>query len=201
MTTYIRGGTVENATSYELHEKEQGMNNIYTSDGEKSGYVLNSSGTETAKAINKINETYFPCAVGQYLSFKGNNVADTLYDGVQNACFYTADKTYIKRVNFENLGVQNLKIDATDCAYVRFSLGINATDVIIILSDEATTYTDDTFPTEVTPDTYAYLAENSEINFEVSALGLETGDHTLVVKAVAEGYEDSDWSNEIVYTA
>ena len=48
---------------------------------------------------------------------------------------------------------------------------------------------------------YTNLAEASEINFEVSALGLPGGEHTLVVKASASGYADSDYSNEVVYNA
>lgn len=47
---------------------------------------------------------------------------------------------------------------------------------------------------------YNSLAEASEINFELDSLGLAAGDHTLVVKAKADGYEDSDYSNEVVYT-
>ena len=47
---------------------------------------------------------------------------------------------------------------------------------------------------------YASLATAEEINFEVSALSLAAGDHTLVVKAKADGYSDSDYSNEVVYT-
>lgn len=47
---------------------------------------------------------------------------------------------------------------------------------------------------------YNSLEEKGEINFEVSAMGLMEGDHTLVVKAKADGYEDSDYSNELVYT-
>lgn len=47
--------------------------------------------------------------------------------------------------------------------------------------------------------TLTKLAENNEINFEVSALDLEEGDHTLVVTAKADGYETSDPSNEVVY--
>lgn len=48
--------------------------------------------------------------------------------------------------------------------------------------------------------TYTKLAENSEINFELDALGFSAGNHTLVVKAKADGYDDSDYSNEVVYT-
>lgn len=46
---------------------------------------------------------------------------------------------------------------------------------------------------------YTSLAEKNEINFEVSALGLAAGNHTLVVRAKAEGYENSDYSNEVIY--
>lgn len=48
---------------------------------------------------------------------------------------------------------------------------------------------------------YTKLAEASEIDFEVSALGLAAGDHTLVVRASASDYTDSDYSNEVVYNA
>lgn len=47
---------------------------------------------------------------------------------------------------------------------------------------------------------YNLLATANEINFEVSVLGLAEGNHILVVKAKADGYEDSDYSNEVVYT-
>ena len=45
------------------------------------------------------------------------------------------------------------------------------------------------------------VGDAAEINFEVSALGLSEGDHVLVVVAQADGYADSDYSNEVVYTA
>lgn len=47
---------------------------------------------------------------------------------------------------------------------------------------------------------YNKLAEKNEINFEVSALGLAVGTHTFAVKAKAEGYADSEYSNALVYT-
>lgn len=48
---------------------------------------------------------------------------------------------------------------------------------------------------------YNSLAENNELNFELSTLGLAPGEHTLVVKAKAHFYENSNPSNEVVYTA
>lgn len=47
---------------------------------------------------------------------------------------------------------------------------------------------------------YSHLADGSEINFELDALGLASGNHTLVVKAKADGYLDSDYSNELSYS-
>lgn len=47
---------------------------------------------------------------------------------------------------------------------------------------------------------YTSLEEKNEINFEVSAMSFAPGNHTLVVKAKADGYETSDPSNEVVYT-
>ena len=48
--------------------------------------------------------------------------------------------------------------------------------------------------------TYQTLATAEEINFELDGLGLAVGNHTLAVKAKADGYQDSDYSNEVVYT-
>lgn len=47
---------------------------------------------------------------------------------------------------------------------------------------------------------YNHLADGNEINFELDALGLASGNHTLVVKAKADGYLDSDYSNELSYS-
>ena len=47
---------------------------------------------------------------------------------------------------------------------------------------------------------YNVLASKDEINFELDSLGLAAGKHTLVVKAKADGWEDSDYSNEVTYT-
>ena len=43
------------------------------------------------------------------------------------------------------------------------------------------------------------VEDAAEINFNVSALGLSAGDHTLVVVAQADNYADSDPSNEVVF--
>lgn len=47
------------------------------------------------------------------------------------------------------------------------------------------------------------LATANEINFEVSAMGLAAGEHSLVVRATttAEGFENSDYSEPVTYTA
>lgn len=47
---------------------------------------------------------------------------------------------------------------------------------------------------------YLPLAENAEINFALEDLRLAGGNHTLVVTAKADGFETSDYSNEVVYS-
>ena len=47
---------------------------------------------------------------------------------------------------------------------------------------------------------YNLKATASEINFNLDNLNFEAGYHVLVVKAKADGYEDSDYSNEVTYT-
>lgn len=46
---------------------------------------------------------------------------------------------------------------------------------------------------------YNLLDTKNEIDFELDGLALDSGVHTLVVKAKADGYEDSDYSNEVTY--
>lgn len=53
---------------------------------------------------------------------------------------------------------------------------------------------------EKTSSSYNLLATNTEINFNLDNLNLDSGDYILVVKAKADGYEDSDYSNEVTYT-
>jgi hypothetical protein len=46
---------------------------------------------------------------------------------------------------------------------------------------------------------YNPLASKNAIDFELDGLGLAAGNHILVVKAKADGYMDSDYSNEVTY--
>lgn len=70
-------------------------------------------------------------------------------------------------------------------AYVRGNMVTNATSYELL---------------ELTDGVYTSVASANEINFEVSALGLTPGDHVFVVKAKADGYIDSEYSNEVIYT-
>lgn len=76
-----------------------------------------------------------------------------------------------------------------------------------VKGDEVTKTTDGTAVTkdvsyelfEKVGEAYNSLATGDEINFEVSALGLAVGNHSLVVQAHADGYDSSDYSNEVKY--
>lgn len=48
--------------------------------------------------------------------------------------------------------------------------------------------------------TYNSLEEKSSINFTLEEYDLDAGSHTLVVRAKADGYADSEDSNEVTYT-
>lgn len=53
---------------------------------------------------------------------------------------------------------------------------------------------------EKSGETYSTLKTKSELDFDLSELSFSDGDHTLVVRAKADGYTTSDWSNELTYT-
>lgn len=71
---------------------------------------------------------------------------------------------------------------------------------VFIKGNAVTNATSYTLYEKASDGTYSEVETKSEIDFEVSALTLDPGDHTFVVKAKATGYEDSDYSNELVYT-
>lgn len=47
---------------------------------------------------------------------------------------------------------------------------------------------------------YMLKATSSTLYFNLTTLGLSAGSHVFVVKAKADGYLDSDYSNEVIYT-
>lgn len=47
---------------------------------------------------------------------------------------------------------------------------------------------------------YTPVETKNMIDFEISALSLPAGDYVFAVKAKAEGYADSEYSNELTYT-
>lgn len=104
----------------------------------------------------------------------------------------------------DNKGVECLKLTVsktynTTAKYIRLGIGTGAftsrSDIYICTGERYQTVESDG---EIT---YETRATGTEINFDVDALGLVAGDHTLVVVAKANGYEDSEYSNEVVYTA
>ena len=48
--------------------------------------------------------------------------------------------------------------------------------------------------------TYTLKTTGSSINFDLETLGLSLGEHIFVVRATANGYTPSDYSNEVTYT-
>lgn len=86
--------------------------------------------------------------------------------------------------------------------YIRLGIGTNSFATgnrsdVYICAGERYQYTGGTG--EVTYDT---ITTSDEINFNISELGnsMVTGSHTFVVRAMADNFKSSDYSNEVVYT-
>lgn len=199
MATFIKGDAVANATSYELIEKiEPVAGEATTNTYSDAGYVLASTGALTGSTSTWV---YSPFIKLSELADNADGICVEKFIShgtVAAISYYTeADfNSWLSAMTFAQVGkasatAEAVRSNAPDGAvYVVFSTdGSKATlEVTTAASGDGET-------------TYEVRATKNEINFEVSALGLSAGNHTLVVKAKADGYEDSDYSNELVYTA
>lgn len=195
MAVYVKGNPVTNATSYELLEKK---------DSELIDF---------AKASNIPAGWVYDAANNVY------TMTNADYSNLRFNLTLEAGATYLFKYTFSEL---------TGGAQATIRNAANTTLHTMMATKGADTYTQEFTPTEsgeysfricgtgatcsgtlteasvsiVGADvSYASLATAAAINFDVSALGLSAGKHTFVVKAKADGYEDSDYSNEVVYTA
>lgn len=114
--------------------------NVYNPVHEQPNAILGGDGAETVNSKYKTNIEYIPVEYGNYVSFYGNSTTDL--DGVQNYCLYDENKAFIGRFSFENVGIVTKKVDHVNAKYIRFSVGINATDVMVVIDETEPSYTD-----------------------------------------------------------
>lgn len=112
--------------------------NVYNEQSEIIKYTYASGGVVTYNVNYKINLDFIPVEYGDYISFYGNNTTNK--DGVQNICLYDADKTYLSRHSFENVGLTSFQIANANAKYVRICVGINATNVMVVIDKAQPSY-------------------------------------------------------------
>lgn len=202
MATYVKGNTVANATSYELIEKKTAgasAGETVTTEYSNAGYMLVSTGALTGASSTWIHSDFIQI--------------DTLTDGDDGLCakkfvghsqvaavaFYSAasEGSFVNAYIATNADCNNSGLTA---AKVKELAGENAQYVVFSTDGSKATLEVTTSGASGGETTYNTLATASEINFNLSALSLSAGEHTLMVKAKADGYTDSDYSNEVVYT-
>lgn len=191
MATYVKGDAVENATSYELLEK-------LVKAGEVVSVTKTLSEVTTGHAYSKV--TSASCEIAPSSGTSYHVYADLPVEVgktyvVSSGCY----RTWL--LDAEGVGLEHFSFqDFSEGYTVRND---RAVAMRLCFTGGAVSEKDTVTYDEVGEGgtTYESRATASEINFEVSALGLPAGDHILVVKAKADGYNDSEYSNEVVYKA
>ena len=204
MATFIKGNAVANATRYELLEK--------SAEGEY-------------KSLAEASEINFDISALASTSVVGKNKYNKDASGAADQYFYTAEGVYKAGTAWACTGKAAVEPE-TD--YV-FSTDANIVNVVYLSGEAGDTFmerADYTSGYFTTPAGCTFVAFNlfgkghteDEFNSAIASAQLEmgqaatdyeaytggtmleTGDHILVVKAHADGYESSDYSNEVTYT-
>lgn len=200
MATYVKGDAVENAVSYELLEKKSGSENLIDIANPTSANAAWSYDATTqqwtATNSNSANLRWdAELAAGDTVVFSADYVVNS---GTFIMTIRSAANDILVSTAVNKTGTFTAEYTATEAGTYRFQTAGNQEENSAICSNVSVKVKEDEGDAE---DTYVSLATASEINFDLSTLGLAAGNHTLVVKAKADGYEDSDYSNEVVYTA
>jgi hypothetical protein len=215
MSTFIKGNTVPNATLYALYKKKSNNH-----DPNNLIYNINEPGESF------VNGVKFTVLEDGSVSVHGTATKQTTFTIYRSDAFeLTAGNYYLYgcpsggsnngyylKLEYVADGGKNL-IDTGSGANSQVSTGYSDVPLFLYIGIEAgvtvnnrlfkplfTKTQGDVFTSAAPPNAYTKLSESTTINFEVSAMGLEAGTHTLAVKAMADGYDDSDYSNEVVYT-
>lgn len=190
MATYVRGDAVKNATSYELYEVRTGeLIDFANPTNIPSGWTKDGN---TYKAVN---------AHYQNIRWSIN-----LEAGVKYLFKYTfaelngAAQATIRDASNTTLLTIPAKIGEASAEYTPSASGEYSFRICPTTEASTGTLSDASVSVVGANESIVSLTTSNEINFNVSALGLATGDHTFVVKAKADGYEDSDYSNKVTYT-
>lgn len=196
MAKYIKGVGVPNATTYELFQKiVTGGGVVETKTYDHKGYIAATSGAVTNPSSTWIHSDFIKMD-----ELTGEFGGICPHGSVASVAYYsdTDYGTYLGSLSSHSSGIMALPDGNNPVSTIIDNAPVGSQYVIVSTDGSKYTLTVSTISSGVT--SYHSLATKSEINFELTALGLGAGTHTLVVKAKADGYLDSDYSNEVMYT-
>lgn len=221
MSTFIKGDSVANATRYALYEKKYNIhdpNNLIYNINEPTGFdpsdrpvvngitfAIDADGSVTAKGTATKDTTFTIYETEAFELTQGTYYLSGCPRGGSTDTFclkleYVAGggKILTDTGSGTSVQVSNSYSNVPLTMYIQIAKGDTVN--YIWFKPLFTKVPNATFINAALPDYYLKINEKSTIDFEVSAMGLEAGTHTLAVKAMADGYDDSDYSNEVTYT-
>jgi hypothetical protein len=214
LAVYIKGNPVANATAYKLCEKivgaEINANLIETPTQSTTDngiqYAVNANGSVNAfgsatgvSTFVIYESTSFDLKAGTYYLYGCPSGGSTSkYRLILEYGTGTSAKVMTDTGTGDTVQVSSDLTNVPLTVYVYIAAGVTVNN--LRFSPMFTSVKDAEFGSTIKPVSYNELAEKTTIDFNVSALNLEVGAHTLVVKATADGYDDSDYSNEVTYT-
>lgn len=216
MSTFIKGDSVANATRYALYEKL--VNEYY--DPDNLIYNMNTPGETTINGVTfNVREDGSVVVSGTATKATTFIIYDTDTFTLDTGDYYLygcesggSNTGYYLRLEYvagggkiitdvgsgATVNVTNVYSNVPLTLYIGIESGVTVN--YRLFKPLFTKIKDRIFRSAVSPTVYTKLSEKTTIDFEVSAMGLEAGTHTLAVKAMADGYDDSDYSNEVTYT-
>ena len=178
MAFYIKGDAISNASYYELYENITAGSKLLNSI--KIDFVDGKAPSGTSSSLQDAS-TYYTYTVG----------------AIPNATYTFQPYGRVWTCDADMNGLRTIKLETTN------TLSIESGEAFIIIAYKKANVevSDASVTIELGDSDKQYIAKNTEINFNLSNISFGTGSHSLVVKAKADGIEDSDYSNVVTYTA
>ncbi len=217
MATYVRGSNITNATTYELFEKSGGGTTTPSGTKNEATLILADGTLGTAGAASTLSYTFSGLSSLQNAS---QIIVTQGWTGSTPKMYLCAayNGDTLLGITCRSVGSNKRWADIVlnDGSVTWYASGTASNGTpgaettidwskVTKINIAGTTSTNEGQCTPILTikggnATYTSKGTASSINFEVSALGLSSGDHTFVVKAKGSGYTDSDYSNEVTYT-
>ena len=199
---FIKGNNVANATSYELLENKNELIDFSKPTNIPAGYWAKDEANNTYVMTNADYANLrwdFELEGGvtylfSYTFSELNGRAQATMRSPSNATLFTLSAIIDGTNSHYEAGTYSHEYAPAESGTYSFricGLGETNSGILTNASVSVVGATDNYVP---------LTTVNGTLNFDLSTLNLATGAHMLVVKAKADGYEDSDYSNTVTYT-